>query len=177
MLNLRQMLLILILSIFVSAEGIATPENFQADFTQMITNPKKKVIHYSGKVYFSEGSKLKWEYTKPTKKEVCTDGFTLLVVDHDLEQISQYNISKGFDLGKILKKAKLHSKNIYVAEYEGKKYTLQVDKKNRLEAVAYFDDLDNKVQIAFRHIRYGKGKLSSKKMQCRKPKAYDFIRG
>ncbi len=177
MLNVRQLLLLLILSIFVSAEGIDTPENFQANFTQMITNPKKKVINYSGKVYFSKGSKLKWEYLKPTKKEVCTDGFELLVVDHDLEQISQYNISKGFDLGKILKKAKLHSKNIYVAEYNGKKYTLQVDKKNRLQAVAYFDDLDNKVQIAFRHIRYGKGKLSAKKMRCVKPRSYDYIRG
>jgi len=143
----------------------------------MITNPKKKVINYSGKVYFSEASKLKWEYQKPTKKEVCTNGLELLVVDHDLEQVSKYNISKGFNLSEILKKAKYHSKKLYLADYDGKKYTIQVDKNNRLQAVAYFDDLDNKVQIAFRKVKYGKGKLSSKKMTCSYPKSYDMIRG
>ena len=175
--NFKHLLLLVTLSIFTFAASINIPENFQANFTQIITNPKKKVIHYSGKVYFSESSKLKWEYTKPTKKEVCTDGFELLVVDHDLEQVSQYNISKGFNLSEILKKAKFHSKNLYLANYDGKKYTIQVDKHNKLQAVAYFDDLDNKVQIAFRKIRYGKGKLSSKKMTCTYPKAYDMIRG
>jgi len=174
---MRQLLLIFILSIFIFAKSINIPENFQANFTQIITNPKKKVINYSGKVYFSEASKLKWEYKKPTKKEVCTNGLELLVVDHDLEQVSKYNISKGFNLSEILKKAKYHSKKLYLADYDGKKYTIQVDKNNRLQAVAYFDDLDNKVQIAFRKVKYGKGKLSSKKMTCSYPKSYDIIRG
>jgi len=174
---MRQLLLIFTLSIFIFAKSINIPENFQANFTQMITNPKKKVINYSGKVYFSEASKLKWEYKKPTKKEVCTNGLELLVVDHDLEQVSKYNISKGFNLSEILKKAKYHSKKLYLADYDGKKYTIQVDKNNRLQAVAYFDDLDNKVQIAFRKVKYGKGKLSSKKMTCSYPKSYDMIRG
>ena len=174
---MRQLLLIFTLSIFLFAESIKIPENFQANFTQMITNPKKKVIKYAGKVYFSESSKLKWEYTKPTKKEVCTNGLELLVVDHDLEQVSQYNISKGFNLSKILKQAKLHKNNIYLATYDGKKYTILVDKKKRLQAVAYFDDLDNKVQISFTRIKYGKGKLSKRKMKCTYPKSYDMIRG
>ena len=174
---MRPLLLTLLLTSTILSKGIIIPENFQADFTQMITNPKKKVIHYAGKVYFSEGSKLKWEYVKPTKKEVCTNGFELIVVDHDLEQVSQYNISKGFNLSEILKKAKFHNKNLYLASYNGKKYTLQVDKKSRLQAVAYFDDLDNKVQIVFRKINYGKGNLSAKKMDCVTPKAYDMIRG
>jgi len=174
---MRQLLLIFSLSIFVYAESIKIPENFQANFTQMITNPKKKVINYSGKVYFSEGSKLKWEYKKPTKKEVCTNGSELVVVDHDLEQVSEYQINKGFNLSKILRKAKFHKGNLYLADYNGKKYTIQVDKKKRLQAVAYFDDLDNKVQIAFRKVKYGKGKLPSRKMTCDYPKNYDMIRG
>ena len=174
---MRQLLLLCMMGLFLFAESIDIPENFQANFTQKITNPKKKVINYSGRVYFSEGSKLKWEYTKPTKKEVCTNGLELLVVDHDLEQVSEYRINKGFNLSKILKKAKLHKGNLYLADYNGKKYTIQVDKKNRLQAVAYFDDLDNKVQIAFTRIKYGKGKLSISKMKCRYPKAYDIIRG
>jgi len=174
---MRAVLVSIVTGVFLFAGGIDIPENFQAYFTQKITNPKKKVINYSGKVYFSEGSRLKWEYTKPTKKEVCTDGHELLVVDHDLEQVSHYNISKGFDLSKILKEAKLHKGRLYLANYSGKKYTIQVDSRKRLQAVAYFDDLDNKVQIAFSRVKYGKGRLPKKKMTCKEPRDYDMIRG
>ena len=156
---------------------INLPENFSADFTQMITNTKKKVINYSGKVRFSDAKLFKWSYLEPTKKEVCTDGLELLVVDHDLEQVSAYYISKGLDIAKVLTKAKEHSKNIYVAEFDGTKYTIQLDKQQRLQSIAYFDTLDNKVQIVFKHMKYAKGKLPKKKMQCNYPVAYDMIRG
>ncbi len=175
--TLRLILLILSMSLYATAASITLPENFQANFTQKITNPKKKVINYSGKVLFSDTSFLKWEYLEPTKKEVCTDGLELLVVDHDLEQVSNYLISKGFNLAEIAQKAKLHSKNIYVSEYQDIKYTIQVDAKGQLQSVAYFDNLDNKVQIVFKTIKYGKGKLSSKKMKCNYPKDYDIIKG
>jgi len=175
--NLKQLLWLVVVNVFAYAGGINVPENFQASFTQKITNPKNKVINYAGKVYFSEGSKLKWEYTKPTKKEVCTNGRELLVIDHDLEQVSQYNISKGFNLSEILKKSKKHNKTLYLAKHRGTQYTIKVDKKNRLQAVAYFDELDNKVQISFSRMLFGKGKLSKKKMTCKKPKSYDYIRG
>ncbi|HEC45444.1 MAG TPA: hypothetical protein ENI25_01350 [Epsilonproteobacteria bacterium] len=157
--------------------SINLPENFQANFTQKITNAKKKTINYSGKVRFSNKTLLKWEYLKPTKKEVCTDGYELLVVDHDLEQVSNYLISKGFDLAKILKKAKEHSKNIYVTKYENINYTIQVDAKQQLHSIAYFDDLDNKVQIVFKKMRYGQGNLPPKSMKCNYPQNYDMIRG
>ncbi len=174
---MRAFLLLSIMGLSLFAESISIPQNFQADFIQKITNPKKKVINYAGKVYFSEGVKLKWAYTKPTKKEVCTNGEELLVVDHDLEQVSEYHINKGFNLSKILEKAKLHKDNIYLASYNGKKYTILVDENRKMKAVAYFDDLDNKVQISFTGIKYGEGKLSDKIMRCIQPKTYDFIRG
>ena len=156
---------------------IKLPDNFSADFTQMITNTKKKVINYSGKVRFSESRLFKWSYLEPTKKEVCTDGMELLVVDHDLEQVSAYYIAKGLDIAKVLKKAKLHSKNIYVAEFDGKQYTIQLDNTQKLQSIAYFDELDNKVQIVFKRMRYGKGTLSDKEMKCHYPIEYDMIRG
>ena len=175
--RMKALSLLLILHIFIFANSIVLPENFQAKFTQKITNPKNKVINYSGKVLFSHKTLLKWEYLKPTKKEVCTNGRELLVVDHDLEQVSNYYINKGFNFTKILQNAKLHSPNIYVALYEGKQYTIQTDKRNRLRSVAYFDDLDNKVQIVFKNVRYGNKKISSNKMKCNYPKDYDIIRG
>ena len=162
---------------YVHASTLLLPENFKANFEQTITNTKKRVIHYSGKVYFSNKTLLKWAYLKPTQKEVCVNNLELLVVDHDLEQVSHYLIHKGFDLIKILKKAKLYKKNIYLASYEGKIYTMQVDAKGRLQSVAYFDDLDNKVQIIFKKVIYGKGKLPSNLLQCDYPKSYDMIRG
>jgi outer membrane lipoprotein carrier protein len=171
-----KLLALLLLSTLLFSD-IKLPDNFSADFTQMITNTKKKVINYSGKVRFSESKLFKWSYLEPTKKEVCTDGSELLVVDHDLEQVSAYYIAKGLDIAKVLTKAKLHSKNIYVAEYEGKKYTIQLDETQKLHSIAYYDELDNKVQIVFASMKYGKGKLASKEMMCDYPVAYDMIRG
>ncbi len=174
---MRALLLILTLGSYVYAASIILPENFQAVFVQKITNTKGKTISYSGKVRFSNKTLLKWKYLEPTKKEVCTDGLELLVVDHDLEQVSIYLITKGFDFSKILNKAKEHSKNIYVAKHENKNYTIQVNAKQQLHSIAYFDDLDNKVQIVFKKMKYGKGKLSAKSMQCNYPANYDMIRG
>jgi len=172
-----RLLSLLLLAFSALSANVELPENFQADFMQKITNTKEKVITYRGKVRFSNETLFKWSYKEPTQKEVCTDGLELLVVDHDLEQVSAYRISNGIDIAKILKKAKLHSKNIYVAEYENKKYTIQVDTKQKLHSIAYFDDLDNKVQIVFKHMKYGKGNLPTKSMKCNYPKNYDMIQG
>jgi len=174
---MRNLFMIFICSLGLNAGGLSFPEQFKADFTQKITNPKKKVITYKGKVYFSHKSMFKWDYTAPTKKQVCTDGYELTVVDHDLEQVSVYAIDKGFNFSKVLEKAKVHKKNIYVANYENKSYTIQVDAKQRLHSIAYFDELDNKVQIIFKNVKYAKGSLSTKAMTCKIPKDYDIIRG
>ena len=173
---MRLLSLLLLLSSMLFS-SIALPENFRANFEQKITNTKGKVIKYEGKIFFSDKNIFKWSYLSPTKKEVCTDGVELLVVDHDLEQISAYYITEGLDIFKVLNKAKPHSKNIYVAVYEGKSYTIQLDAKGKLHSIAYYDQLDNKVQIIFTNMNYGKGKLPSKKMKCNYPNDYDMIRG
>jgi outer membrane lipoprotein carrier protein len=173
---MRLLSLLLLASSLLSA-SIELPGNFQADFIQKITNTKNKVITYSGKVRFSDETLFKWSYKEPTQKEVCTDGLELLVVDHDLEQVSAYRISNGINIAKILKKAVLYSKNIYVAEYDNKKYTIQVDKQQKLHSIAYYDDLDNKVQILFTQMKYGKGNLPAQSMKCNYPINYDMIQG
>lgn len=174
---MRTLLLILTLGLYAYATPIMLPDNFKANFTQKITNTKKKTINYSGKVYFSDKNLQKWAFIKPTKKEVCSNVKELIVVDHDLEQVSYFVMKKSFNLTKILNKAKLHTKNIYVAEYLDVSYTIQVDKKGQLHSLAFFDALDNKVQIVFTKMKYGKGKLSKKIMSCDEPKGYDAIRG
>ena len=166
----------LLLCSILQAE-IAIPEHFEADFVQMVTNPKKKVITYEGDVKFSDSNKMKWKYSKPTQKEVCTNGKDLLVVDHDLEQASYYRIRDGFDLLSILKSAKKHKDHIYLASYQDKTYTIKTAKDDTIQSVAYYDDLDNKVQILFKKMRYGKGKLDPTGMKCQIPKTYDIIKG
>jgi len=91
---------------FLNAEELKMPIAFESQFVQEIISPSKKKIRYTGKVQYSKSSLLKWQYISPTKKEVCTDGKELVIVDHDLEQISFYTIDKGFDLSAVLENAK-----------------------------------------------------------------------
>jgi outer membrane lipoprotein carrier protein len=161
----------------LSAGEIQLPEHFEAHFEQTVTNTKQKTIHYKGEVLFSRENLLKWSYREPTRKEVCTDGKEILVVDHDLEQVSAYRIGKGFDLAGILADAKPYRNHIYITEYEGKRYTIQLDGKGALQSVAYYDNLDNKVQILFRHMHYSTKRLPAEKMKCNYPVGYDMIRG
>ena len=174
---MTKIVLLFMVGCYANAVSIEMPNSFKANFIQKVTNPKNKVLNYSGNVSFSDSTLLKWVYTKPTKKEVCTNGKELTVVDHDLEQASHYRINKGFDFAKILKSATLYKDNIYVTNYENKKYTIKIDKKKQLHSIAYFDNLDNKVQIKFEHVKYSKDSLSQKEMNCTIPKAYDIIKG
>lgn len=173
---MKTLLLFLSLSSLLFS-SIELPPHFRADFIQKVTNSKNKILKYKGKITFSDKKHFKWEYKEPSKKEVCTDGFNLRVVDHDLEQVSSYFITQGLDISKVLSQAKVHQKNIYIAKYKEKTYTIQVDNKKQLHSIAYFDELDNKVQIIFKNMYYGKKSLSPKKMECTYPITYDMIRG
>jgi outer membrane lipoprotein carrier protein len=175
--EMKIFLMIVLFGAFLNAENITLPGHFEAQFVQTVTNPDHKMIRYRGKVVFSERNLLKWSYTEPTKKEVCTDGREVLVVDHDLEQTSAYRIDKGFDLTQILQSAKPYKEDIYIAVFSGKRYTIQLDPKGKLQSIAYYDDLDNKVQILFKMMQYGNGYLDAEKMKCNYPVNYDVIRG
>jgi len=175
-LPMKLLLSFLLLSSILFA-SLQLPIHFRANFTQKVTNPKDKVLQYRGQVSFSDTKHFKWSYTEPTQKEVCTDGFELLVVDHDLEQVSTYYISKGLDIAKVLNTAILHQDNIYIAYYNSIKYTIEVDEKQQLLSIAYLDALENKVQILFTQMKYGKKPLSPKQIECSSPIDYDRIKG
>jgi outer membrane lipoprotein carrier protein len=157
--------------------NISLPKNFSTKFRQTVTNTKKKQIKYRGSLSFVSPNKFKWSYKAPTKKEVCTDGRTLLVVDHDLEQVSKYILKRGLNISKIVSRAKIYKQNIYLAKYENKNYTIVVDSKKRLKSIGYLDDLDNTVNIFFDNMSYNKKRISKKMMRCKYPKNYDYIRG
>ena len=149
---MKLLLMGLLLVSMVHSESMLLPQNFTANFTQIITNPKDKVINYNGTIRFSNDSLLKWSYKNPTQKEVCVSGHELSIVDHDLEQVTYMQIDKEFDFISILKSAKLHHKDVYVSTFNETKYTIKVDTKKQIQSVAFFDNLDNKVQIVFKKV-------------------------
>ena len=188
---MKYLLSLFILSLALHAD-ILLPNTFRTTFTQTITNDKGKVIHYEGKVLFKnieellaspEGSEqhytrslFKWIYTKPTQKEVCTDGIGLTVVDHDLEQVSNYLIDDGINLEEILKSAKALTKTDYKATYKEIEYLISIDEKQQLKKIVYVDSLDNKVKINFQNMTYN-DEVNEKELECNAPANYDIIEG
>lgn len=164
-------------SMLIFSGGVKIPTGFSSRFTQKITSPKHKIIRYSGSIYFNRSGALKWKYDKPIKKEVCSQGTTFEIVDHDLEQVSFHRLEHALDLASILQKARHHKDNLYVASYREVLYTFAVDSKGRLEQIAYKDTLDNVVNIHFQKMHYRKKPNAAKTMQCPYPEAYDIIRG
>lgn len=173
---MRYLLLLTIFASLALAE-IKLPTSFKATFKQTITNPKKKKITYHGTLAFSKQHGLKWLYTKPTKKDVCSDKVRLVVVDHDLEQVAYYQLNKAIDLEKIVQKAHFIKKGVYTAKYDDNYYTMQVSDKGELQRIAYKDDVDNDGLIIFSNMRYSTKELSKSKLECKVPKGYDQIDG
>ncbi|WP_292655724.1 LolA-like outer membrane lipoprotein chaperone [Nitratifractor sp.] len=174
---MRYFLILASMSAFILARGITLSPGMEAQFVQKITNPKKKVIRYEGRVLMDNGSRFKWSYVKPTEKEVCSDGKRVVVVDHDLEQVSYYRMDRGFDLGAVLKKAKHYKDNLYTARYRGRTYTIAVDAKGRVEQIAYRDDMDNVVNIHLYKLKTFSRPPAASAFRCPYPKSYDIIGG
>ncbi len=174
---MRYFLLLISLYLPFFAEGIALPAGWEAEFLQKVTTPQKKVIRYEGEVLLSRGKELKWHYRKPTRKEVCSDGKRVVVIDHDLEQASFYRMKREFDLAKILQKARHYKERLYTADYQGRIYTLQVDAEGRVDQIAYRDEMDNVVNIRFSKIRSDTRPIAPSRMRCVIPEGYDRIGG
>ena len=173
--------------------SITLPDNFNTAFTQTITNENAKVIKYDGNVVFKNmkeninnldgtvqsfsRSLFKWDYTSPTKKEVCTDGVQLIVVDHDLEQVSNYRVDEGINLEAILNVAQKITNNTYKASYKDTEYIITLDNNKQLSKIVYVDGMDNGVKIIFNHMTYNQASFDVKLLECDAPTEYDIIEG
>lgn len=188
---MKYSLFVLALSSLLLAE-ISIPLNFKSNFQQSITNDQGKVIQYQGEVVFKNleqvladpfgetqaytRSLFKWSYQSPTLKEVCTDGTQLIVIDHDLEQVSYYMIDDGVNLKEILKVAQKISTTDYKAVYKEIEYLITLNEKQELQEIVYVDNLDNKVKIMFNTMQYNT-KIDESNLECSPPQAYDRIEG
>jgi len=188
--TVKKLLLILTCTLAMNAD-ISLPDNFMTDFHQTITNDKGKVIKYEGKVSFKQEKQIlesqngtkqefssnffKWNYNKPTHKEVCSDGTQIIVIDHDLEQVSKYLIDDGLDLEKVLAVAQKLSNKDYKAVYKDVEYLITLDNKGQLEKIFYTDSLDNRVRIVFSNMQYSIQNFDNKNLECDTPADYDII--
>ncbi len=177
----------------VASAAISLPTNFQTNFKQTITNDKDRVIAYDGTVKFKNerqiiineqgesheinSSLFRWDYQNPTKKEVCTDGIQLIVVDHDLEQVSRYIVDEGINLEEILRVAEKISTRDYKATYKDIEYLITLDDRDRLKKIFYVDNLDNRVKIEFEQMVYDTNNFENSTLECIAPSDYDIIEG
>ncbi|MBU1668334.1 LolA-like outer membrane lipoprotein chaperone [bacterium] len=173
--------------------SIILPDNFKTNFKQTITNDKGKVIKYEGDVLFKNmkqnmqnptgevesysRSLFKWNYSSPTKKEVCTDGIQVIIVDHDLEQVSRYLVDEGINLEEILKVAQKITNKDYKATYKETEYIISLDENKQLSKIIYVDNLDNGVKIIFDNMNYNTASFNETDLACQAPKEYDIIEG
>ena len=172
---MKKLVAIFLLSVYGFSQGLSVPTAFKANFTQIVKNPKGKVIKYKGVVYFNSPSETKWVYRSPTKKEVCGSGNQLVVIDHDLEQVSYYSIDKGLNLSKVLKRARKYKGRTYTTKYKDKLYTIVLRPSSKIEQIAYKDNLDNQVNIIFTNTKYYDKLLPAIKFVCARPKGYDSV--
>jgi len=177
----------------VASASISLPSNFKSEFKQTITNDKNRVILYNGVVKFKDDKQIvineqgesheiqsslfRWDYQNPTKKEVCTDGVQIIVVDHDLEQVSRYIIDEGINLAEILNVAEQISTYDYKATYKEVEYLITLDERNRLKKIFYVDNLDNRVKIEFNQMVYDTNNFENSTLECIAPSDYDIIEG
>ena len=189
---MKLLLTLSLLAVTLNA-SITLPDNFRTSFVQTITNDNGKVIKYDGDVVFKNmkenisnmdgtvqsftRSLFKWDYTSPTKKEVCTDGVQLIVVDHDLEQVSNYMVDEGINLEAILNVAQKITNNTYKASYKDTEYIITLDNTQQLNKIVYVDGLDNGVKIIFNNMIYNESSFDIKLLECDAPKEYDIIEG
>jgi len=161
----------------MSRADVTVPVSFAADFVLKVTSAHQKSIKYKGKVQLNRSREFRWVYTTPSKREICGDGSKVRVIDHQLEQVTIYNVGSLLDMMQLLKRAKHYKGDLYVSKYHGVEYTLLINSSDQIEQIAYKDKLDNVVNIHFYKIKYGKRPFSVSKLRCHIPSSYDIIKG
>ncbi len=64
-------------------------KTFEAAFSQKVVDNNNKELQASfGKVYLSRPGKFRWDYEKPDKQVIVSDGTKIWLYDQDLEQVT-----------------------------------------------------------------------------------------
>jgi len=122
--------------------------SFQADFTQSVTDDKKKVLTYNGSVLASKPQNALWRYSKPVNKDVYINSRRVTIIEPEIEQVIIKRIESNFDFFNMIKNAKKVEKNIYMAIYKDSEFTITT-KDELIKSISYIDEFENSVEVVF----------------------------
>lgn len=122
--------------------------SFEADFTQSVTDDKKKVLKYNGNVIASKPQNAVWKYTNPVNKEVYINARNVTIIEPDIEQVITKRIESNFDFFNMMKSAKEIKKDTYLAMYNNSKFTIKTE-AGLIKSISYLDEFENSVEVLF----------------------------
>ena len=123
--------------------------SFESSFIQIVKDDSNKEAKYYGKLYFKKPFKIFWKYEKPIKKYIYIQNQKIVTIEPELEQVTISKRIKIKNIIKILNNAKKVSKNLYEADFEGKKYYIYFDENHKLKKISFKDRFDKNVEILF----------------------------
>ena len=147
-----KVLIFFILSTYINANTLKDLKTFQANFTQVITNPSGKEIYYSGEINIKEPNSIKWKYEKPFEKLVFIKKYTVTIIEPELEQAIVTRLDKEINILTLIKTAKKIQANKYLSNFNNIDYYLYFDQE-LLTRITYEDELENKVVISFTKVQ------------------------
>ncbi len=167
-----KILLILLNLYLLSFANIFDIKNLKADFTQTIKNNSNSIIKYQGNIIFDTNNIL-WHYNEPAKNVYISQS-QIIIDEPELEQAIISNISEELNLINILKESKKIDENTYENTLNNITYTIKIY-NNKLQAIFYTDELDNKVSIVFKNVKTNTD-LKKDVFKFNPPAYYDIIR-
>lgn len=134
----------------LSFGAIDNINSFKADFIQSVTDDNNSTLSYSGYVVAKKPQNALWNYSKPIKKDVYINEYSVTIVEPEIEQVIIKRIESNFDFFMMIKNAIKISKNRYEANYKEAKFIIAT-KNDLIESISYRDEFDNKVKIVFKN--------------------------
>ncbi len=148
--------------------------SFQADFTQSVTDDKKKVLTYSGSVLASKPQNALWRYSKPVNKDVYINSRRVTIIEPEIEQVIIKNIESNFDFFNMIKNAKEVKENVYTAMYKNSEFTITT-KEKLIESISYIDEFENRVEVVFEN-QIQNNKIDEELFVPNIPLEFDIVR-
>ena len=167
-------LIVLILSQLLQA-GVKDLESFEANFTQVITNPNGKQIVYQGMLYAIKNNVAVLNYNKPIKKIIYYIHNEVMIVEPELEQVVVTKMQDNQNLLSILNKSQEIEKNHFIADCCGAKYHIYFQENLGIQKIEYQDRLGNFSVINFTKQKLNQ-KIDDKLFHPDIPEEFDIIR-
>lgn len=152
------------LFLIISTIFASNIQTYQANFTQIITNPSKKAIEYNGELYIKQPSKMLWQYKTPILKNVYMNKLKIIIDEPELEQAIFTKLTDEINLIDFLNNPDLVDD----------KYTLTFE-QNKLIKIQYDDEMENNIVVSFTNIIVNQ-KIADQLFQFIAPLDYDIIK-